>query len=130
MFEEKFSSSADIAANAIAAGLGGYGAAAVINPALEDAYWREQYKSEAYYDARLTYDDYGPAYSVGYLGRSRYLDRFPEAEYELSRDWEQVKGRSRLSWPEARLACRAAWMRIDRAVADKSGRLPLRPQRN
>ena len=29
-----------------------------------------------------------------------------------SHDWTQVKGRSRLSWAEARVATRAAWERV------------------
>ncbi|MGI4849878.1 MAG: hypothetical protein ACRYGK_17340 [Janthinobacterium lividum] len=112
---EQFGKGAEFVANAVKAGFGGQGAAAVINPAMEDMYWREQFKNEPYFNASYTYDDYGPAYSVGYNGRSRYVDRFAEAEIVLSRDWEATKGKSRLSWHEARLAALAAWIRIDMA---------------
>jgi hypothetical protein len=97
----------------------------MVNPAQEDAYWRSAYTSQPYYSPERTFDDYGPAYKLGYTGRGRYNTSFDQAETGLSRDWESMKGTSRLSWQEARHASRAAWDRVETAVpgdADRDGR--------
>jgi hypothetical protein len=39
---------------------------------------------------------------------------FAALEEQLQQDWKQVKGRSRLTWSEARQATRAAWDRVSR----------------
>jgi hypothetical protein len=83
----------------------------VINPTAEDAYWRSVFKNEPYYKPDLSYDDYSPAYRVGYTGPLRRAGSFQSLEPALQQDWQQVKGRSRLNWDEARLATRAAWER-------------------
>jgi hypothetical protein len=85
---------------------------AVINPTAEDAYWRRAFQDEPYYQRELGYDDYSPAYRVGYTGPLRREGSFHELEEQLQLDWERVKGRSRLSWPQARVAVRAAWVRV------------------
>jgi hypothetical protein len=82
-----------------------------INPTAEEAYWREAYRREPYYRAEFTYDDYGPAYRVGYTGPLRREGEFDEIEGALENDFHQVRGRSRLHWEEAREAARAAWQR-------------------
>jgi hypothetical protein len=86
--------------------------ARIINPTAEDAHWRQVFKSEPYYRADLSYDDYSPAYRVGYTGPLRREGSFASLEGLLEQDWRHVKGRSRLSWAEARQATRAAWMRV------------------
>jgi hypothetical protein len=85
---------------------------AVINPTAEDAYWRRAFKDEPYYQPELAYDDYSPAYRVGYTGPLRRDGSFSMLEELLREDWDRVKGRSRLAWPQARLAIRAAWDRV------------------
>lgn len=84
----------------------------LINPTAEDAYWHRYFRDEPYYRADLGYDDYGPAYRVGYTGPVRREGSFFELEAALRADWERVKGRSRLTWAEARQAARAAWERV------------------
>lgn len=102
---------------AVAGGLAGQATAEAIDPGVEDAYWRENYESQPYYRSGYTYDDYAPAYGVG-LGSlllDRYRDRpFDEYESELARDWDTYRGESRLTWPEASPAARAAWERAQR----------------
>jgi hypothetical protein len=113
------------AIGAVAGGAAGNAAGAAVNPAQEDAYWRGAYTGEPYYSPMMSYDDYAPAYRLGYTGRGRYNRSFDEAENDLSRDWESTRGSSRLSWPEARHAARAAWHRVERAIpgdADGDGR--------
>ena len=84
----------------------------VINPTAEDAYWRAAFKDEPYYQAHMSYDDYSPAYRVGYTGPLRREGSFEQLEEALHEDWERVKGRSRLCWEDARVATRAAWERV------------------
>ena len=86
--------------------------AVVINPTAEDAYWRHAFKEEPYYKPELSYDDYSPAYRVGYTGPLRREGSFESLEEALHNDWDRVKGRSRLCWDEARLATQAAWERV------------------
>ncbi|HSV48227.1 MAG TPA: hypothetical protein VLJ58_20725 [Ramlibacter sp.] len=83
--------------------------ARVINPTAEDAYWRATFRQQPFYKPDFSFDDYGPALRVGYTGPVRREGSFHDQEAALQRDWDQIKGRSRLSWPEARQAARAAW---------------------
>ena len=86
----------------------------VVNPTAEEAYWRNAYRNEPYYRTEFTYEDYGPAYRVGYTGPVRRSGEFETLEGELKNDFDQVRGRSRLRWEEAREATRAAWRRAQR----------------
>jgi hypothetical protein len=86
--------------------------APVINPTAEEAHWRNAFRDEPYYRPELGYDDYSPAYRVGYTGPIRRAGSFSALENELHQDWDRVKGRSRLTWTEARQATRAAWERV------------------
>lgn len=87
--------------------------ARVINPTAEDAYWRQAFRREPYYRPERNFEDYGPAYRVGYTAPMRREGSFHTLERALAQDFDRVRGRSRLSWEEARQATRAAW---DRAV--------------
>ena len=93
----------------------------------EDEYWRSTYKAEPYVSDNYSFDDdYLPAYRLGYDGRTRYLGRsYDEVEEELSNEWNEVKGDSRLMWDDARQAVRAGWHRVERALPgdfDNDGR--------
>ena len=90
------------------AGVGGRG---VINPAAEDSYWRGAHESAPYALSGYSYDDYAPAYHLGYNSPSRYDSTYETSEPHLRSQWESVKGTSRLSWEEAKDATRAAWNR-------------------
>ena len=97
----------------IVGGLAGKAAGEALDPTAEDAYWKENYKSESYYDNALQYDDYSPAYRTGYTGRARLGARsFDEVESDLRKDYESSKGQSKLSWEHAKHATRAAWNRL------------------
>ena len=103
------------AIGAVAGGLTGKGVAEAVNPTVEDAYWRDNYSTTSYYDRNRTYDDYAPAYRLGYSSYGRYPS-YDTAERELANDWNRVKGQSRLTWEQAKGASRAAWDRIERAI--------------
>jgi len=93
---------------------GGRDIAEMLDPAGEEAYWRENYSTQPYYEAGYTYDDYHPAYRAGWEGRARYEGRrFQEVERELQADYERRRGASRLDWDRGREAARAAWDRFD-----------------
>ncbi len=98
---------------AVAGGLGGKAIAESINPTAEEAYWRESYDKESYYEQGRTFDDYGPAYRLGVQGRSNYEGSFDDAQPHLESQWESNRDRSTLSWPQAQVASRAAWNRVD-----------------
>ncbi|MEO7496399.1 MAG: hypothetical protein ABIT83_21750, partial [Massilia sp.] len=107
---------AGAAIGALAGGAAGKAAARVVNPAEESAYWRGAYQSAPYYSPGYTYDDYGPAYELGYNSRGRYPGSFDSAQDDLADEWNQVKGSSRLSWEQAKSASRAAWDKVERAM--------------
>lgn len=105
------------AVGAIAGGLAGKGVAESVNPTVEDAYWRDNYKTRPYIDQNADYEAYRPAYRYGWESYSRYQGRrFDEVEPELSRDWETRQTGSSLGWNKARGAVRDAWDRVERAV--------------
>jgi uncharacterized protein (TIGR02284 family) len=118
-----------LVAGAVAGGLGGKAAAEGVNPTIEEAYWRENYAKESYVDAGRSYDDYGPAYELGWTGRAQRGADFEAEERALATEWETRRGASSLDWSQARPATRAAWERADEtyyadtsAAADSASR--------
>lgn len=86
-----------------------------VYPAGEADYWREAYTREPYYDSSRTFEDYRPAYELGWISYASYGGEFDTADRVLANDWEVRKGVSTLSWDEARPATRAAWQRAENA---------------
>ena len=111
------------ALGAVAGGLAGKGVAEKIDPTVEDAYWRENYTHRPYYDKNTAYEEYQPAYQLGWESRSKYASRsFDEAEPELGRNWDAANRHSQLTWEKAKHATRDAWNRIEHSVAgNRSG---------
>ena len=96
-----------------------------INPTEEDAYWRDNHSSQAWADGSYTYDDYSPAYRMGYEGPGRHQRSWEESESSLESEWNDIKGESRLTWEKAKDATKAGWHRVERALpgdADGDGR--------
>jgi hypothetical protein len=119
------------AIGAVAGGLAGKGIADIVDPASEDAYWRENHAGRDYISGGYTYDqDYGPAYRHGVDAYTRYGDRsWDTVENEVAMDWDRGRGSSRLDWDRARPAARDAWDRVhdkvERALpgdADRDGK--------
>lgn len=90
----------------------GAAVACEVDAGREDAYWCHAFRRERYYSPQLDYEDYAPAYCVGYAGFAQYGGSFEEAERSLAANWERIKGGSRLRFDEARQAMRAAWERM------------------
>jgi hypothetical protein len=85
-----------------------------VDAGLEEAYWREHYAGEPYYDAMYSFEDYLPAFRTGWEGRAKFAGRsFEDAERDLKAEFHWNRGQSRLLWDQAREAVRAAWHRID-----------------
>lgn len=102
------------AIGAVGGGLAGHGVAEVIDPTVEDAYWRETYRTRPYVGADETYETYAPAYRYGWESRQRYAGRgWNDVEGDLGRDWNEARGTSSLTWDRAKLATRDAWHRVD-----------------
>ncbi|HWI82019.1 hypothetical protein [Ramlibacter sp.] len=80
----------------------------------EDAYWSRTFWQERYFDPSFDYEDYAPAYCVGYAGCAQYGGAFADAQRCLCANWERIKGDSRLSLDQALPAIRAAWERTAR----------------
>jgi hypothetical protein len=78
----------------------------------EDAHWERTHSHERYFKPGMDYEDYAPAYCVGYIGFAQYGGPFEDAERSLCANWERIKGDSRLSLDDALLAIRAAWDRM------------------
>lgn len=103
-----------LAAGAVIGGLGGKAVAERVNPTAEDAYWRDAHAREDYYQAGRSYDDYQPAYELGWSSRARTEDSFDVLEPALANEWNLRRGQSALAWNDALPATRAAWDRADR----------------
>jgi hypothetical protein len=114
------------AVGAVAGGLAGKGVAEMIDPTVEDAYWRDNYRNEPYVNRDLGYEHYEPAYRTGYMGYGKHAGRsWDEVENDLEHDYEHAKGHSSLAWSDAKHATRAAWHKVERALpgdADRDGR--------
>lgn len=95
-------------------GLGGELTAALVDPEQEDAYWREQFRSEPYFNANYSYEDYAGAYRTGYEGCARLgsENNYDEVEPELQREYERNCPNAKLPWDQARPAVRAGWARV------------------
>lgn len=90
------------------------GIAEMLDPAGEEAYWRENYENQPYFEPGHTFDDYHPAYRTGWEGRARFEGRsFEEVENELRAAYDRQRRGSRLDWKRGREAARAAWNRFD-----------------
>ena len=87
---------------------------AFVDPREQDVYWELAHAREHYFRSGLGYEDYAPAYCVGYIGYAQYHGSYDDAEKSLVANWCRIKGDSRLTLEEAQLAIRAAW---DRAAA-------------
>ncbi|HKZ73440.1 MAG TPA: hypothetical protein VJ011_05210 [Steroidobacteraceae bacterium] len=94
-----------------------------IDPGTHDAYWRENFRNESYYDRNYEWDDYEPAYRYGRESYSMHTGRrYSDVERVLESGWERAKGKSRLMWQNAKEAVRAGWHRIERAMPGDADR--------
>lgn len=98
---------------AVVGGLAGKAAGEAVNPTAEEAFWRENYDKEPYYESGRSFEDYSPAYRLGLNGRMQYEDPWTGVEPRLANEWDARRGTSSLDWDRARPASQAAWTRAD-----------------
>jgi hypothetical protein len=104
------------ALGAIAGGITGSSSAEAIDPAQEEAYWREHFVHRPYVENGSSFDDYGPAFGYGVSAHTQYAGRsFDSIETDLSHGWNAARGASKLDWDRARNATRDAWDRVSDA---------------
>ena len=96
----------------IAGAAAGKAGGEAVNPTVESAYWREQHPRQDYADSEYTYEDYEPAYRMGWEGPARHGTNFEAARSAMQNDWEARRGNSRLDWDRAKHAVRAGWHRV------------------
>jgi len=97
----------------VAGAYSGKGVAEVVNPTVEDKYWRENHASQEWADADSSYEHYAPAYRTGYQGVMKYAGRpYEQIETDLARDYEKNDANPAIPWDRARPAVKAAWSRV------------------
>ena len=104
---------AGVAIGAVVGALAGKETAQLASPNEEEIYWRDNHQNQAYFNSITSYDNYAPAYRYGIEAYSTYTGRkFDEVEAQLAREWDKVRGASRLTWDSAKLAVRDAYERL------------------
>jgi hypothetical protein len=85
-----------------------------IAPAGWEAWWRDAYLSEPYLDPTLDFEEYLPAYRLGYETHAWQTGTlFEDIETILENRWEETRGTSRLPWSIAKEAIKSSWRVLD-----------------
>lgn len=83
---------------------------------VHDDYWRNNYRSRPYVETDYEYEDYAPAYRMGYESYPTYTQQgmtYSQAEPHLKADYERQHGSSRVGWEKAKHAIQDAWERVE-----------------
>lgn len=90
----------------------------LVDPQLEEAFWRKNWSDRKYIDGGFTYDqDWGPAYRYGVEAYRRYPGQdYEQIQPQLASGWGDARGNSRLEGEQARHASQDAWQRVDEQV--------------
>jgi hypothetical protein len=101
------------AVGGIVGGLAGKAVAKGLDPAVEDAYWRENYASRPYVTPGGPYETYRAAYRHGWEATGLYGElNWDDVEPRLREDWAESRGTSHMEWDDARQAARDAFSRL------------------
>lgn len=109
-----------VAGGAFIGGYVGKALGEVIDPTSEEAFWREEHPNQPYAEPDVAFDDFAPAYRVGFLGYHKFGGRertFEDAERDLEESYIETK--APVPWTRARGAAKAAWDRIHRNESRK-----------
>jgi len=89
-------------------------------------HWQRAFKDEPYYNSRYEWEDFDPAYRYAYKSYEENPNStFEDLETRLEAGWDIAKGKSKLSWLDAKQAIRSAWHSVERVLpgdADRDGR--------
>jgi len=89
-----------------------------IDPDDYAAYWRDRFTAQPMFRASYDWNDYEPAYRLGYDTWANYATRRDDAaDIELERRWEGAHGRSRLAWDDARFAVHDSWRAVEHMMS-------------
>lgn len=98
----------------VAGAYAGKAVAENIDPTVETNYWRENFASRPYYDPQYDYEDYEPAYRLGWEGvdgNRTFEDREEELEALWKREYSTPEATA-LDWKHARVAAQDAYDRV------------------
>ena len=86
----------------------------------EDAYWRDVYEEWPYYRDDFTYEDYEPAFRLGYNAGSAHRRPYDDnIGAELQVQYERRRHGSPVEWDDARHAVRDAYRRrVEQSLVD------------
>ena len=103
------------AIGAVAGGAAGHGVGEVLDPTVEDAYWRDNYSRRPYVTTGKPYDEYQAGYRYGWesAARTDYRNRrFEEIESDLERGWDTARSTTKKEWYQVKDATRDAYNRV------------------
>lgn len=109
-----------VVAGVAAGALLGNRMAVAADPDDSAARFEEFYRSMAYYQPGMEWEDYQPAYRYGLeTWRTRGAQPFTSAEPEMGARWLKVRGRSRLTWGQARGPVEHVWRDMEETLRQK-----------
>lgn len=79
---------------------------------LQDAFWHDHYHLQPYYVSGRGYDQYRPAYELGWKAAVQYPGDLNSVLPVLEAQWPGAKGTSLLAWRQVSKAVQAAWERM------------------
>lgn len=79
---------------------------------LQDAFWHDHYHLQPNYVSGRGYDQYRPAYELGWKAAVQYPDDLAAVLPLLEAQWPGSKGTSLLAWRQVSSAVQAAWERM------------------
>lgn len=82
---------------------------------LQDAFWHDHYHLQPYYVSGRGYDQYRPAYELGWKAAVQYPGDLASVLPVLETQWPGAKGTSLLAWRQVSSAVQAAWERMRKA---------------
>jgi len=92
--------------------------------AAQDEFWHDHYHLEPYYVNGRGYDQYRPAYELGWRAALQYPGDFSSVMSVLEAQWQRDSGASLLDWRQVACAVKAAWERM-RHVGPAVGMSPV-----
>lgn len=82
---------------------------------LQDAFWHDHYHLQPNYVSGRGYDQYRPAYEMGWKAAVQYPGDLASVLPVLEAQWPASKGTSLLAWRQVSSAVQAAWERVRQA---------------
>ena len=93
---------------------------------LEDHYWQTHFSREPYYVQGRGYDQYQPAYQLGWKSALEHPDAsFKDFAQELEADWIRQRASSLLPWREVEVAVKDAWEHANAQMQKLQYSLPV-----